>query len=457
MSPRLMLAAPASGSGKTTLTVGLVGAFRRRGLAVQPFKCGPDYIDPGYHTQAADRPCRNLDTWLLDQEQVRTLFAYTSADADITLIEGVMGLFDGLGALDDRGSSADVARLLDTPVVLIVDASGMASSVAALVDGFRNFDSQVRIGGVLLNRMGSARHADLCATAIQHHTGIPCFGYLLRHAAIQLPERHLGLVTTAEEGPWIDTLGQIADLIADTCDLDGLLALAATAPPLPSPTITTPSITPSAHRSVIAVAQDAAFSFTYHETRELLESAGAEVVPFSPIADAVLPPETRGIMLSGGFPELYAEALSRNTAIHDAIRSAHRKGTPIYAECGGLMYLTEQLIDQQDQTWPMVGLLPGRSVMTDRLALGYRTIRAPQDGPLLTANETMRGHEFHYSRWEGQPATLPAAYTVLAPDGTQSYGEGAYLNNLIASYIHLHWLANPKMAQRFVSTCAKAT
>jgi len=454
MTARLVIAATHSGSGKTLITAGLIAALRARGLVMQPFKCGPDYIDPGYHTLAAGRTCRNLDTWLLAPEQVRTLFAHTGAAADLAVIEGVMGLFDGAGALDDAGSTADVARLLDAPVVLLVDARGMARSAAALVAGFQQFDQRIRIAGVLLNRVGSPRHADLCATAIRHHTGVPCFGYVERRDDFTLPERHLGLIPTGEAQTVAPVLAQVAQALTQTCDLDALLAVAQSAPPLVAELPTVVATAPSADRHVIAVAQDAAFSFAYPEMFELLLSAGAHIVAFSPLADSRLPDRTAGIILSGGFPELYAAQLSRNTALHAAIRAAHAADMPIYAECGGLMYLTEQLTDQQGQRWPMVGLLPGHSRMTDRVMLGYRTVRAMGDGPLLPANTTIRGHEFHYSRWEAPRSDVPPAYEVLPrSDDQAAYGEGAQIGNLVASYVHLHWLARSAMAERFVTAC----
>ncbi|HSH83490.1 MAG TPA: cobyrinate a,c-diamide synthase [Herpetosiphonaceae bacterium] len=458
MTARLVVAAPGSGSGKTTLTAGLIGALRERGLSVQPFKCGPDYIDPGYHTLAAGRVCRNLDTWLLPPDQVRMLFAQSSAGADLALIEGVMGLFDGHGASDDTGSTADVARLLDAPVVLVIDARGMARSAAALVRGFQQFDPRVRIAGVVLNRVGSARHAELCTTAIADCTGLPTFGYLERREDLCLPERHLGLITTAEGGPWTLVVAEVARALAQTCDLDALVTVARSAPPLVADLSAAPATVRKGLRPVIAVAEDAAFSFMYPEMAELLWEAGGEVVPFSPLTAATLPPGTAGIILSGGFPELYAARLSGNTRLHAAIRSAHDVGLPIYAECGGLMYLTEELVDQAGACWPMVGLLPGRSVMTARVTLGYRTVRAVHAGPLLPEGATVRGHEFHYSRWERPSCTtgaadLPPAYDVLPRDVGEAHPEGARVGSLLASYVHLHWLVCPEMAARFVSAC----
>lgn len=455
MTARLVCAAPHSGSGKTLLTAAFITLLRRQGLVVQPFKCGPDYIDPGYHTLAAGHQCRNLDTWLCTPDQMRTLFARTSADADIAVIEGVMGLFDGYGALEDAGSTAHVARLLDAPVVLVIDARGMARSAAALVAGFQRFDPNVHIGGVLLNRVGSARHAELCATAIQHHTGLPCFGYLPRNAEFTLPERHLGLITTLEDRSLAAVIERAADALYQTCDTDALLALARSAPPIRTPPPSSLTAPRTSERVVIAVAQDAAFSFAYPEMFELLTAAGAAIVPFSPLTESTLPPHTAGIILSGGFPELYAEQLSGNTALHAALQGAHVANVPIYAECGGLMYLTSYLEDQQGRRWPMVGLLPGQSVMADRVILGYRTVQAVHDGPLLPASATIRGHEFHYSRWEGQAGALPPAYRVLPRASEEAYVEGVQLRNLVASYIHLHWLARPEMAQRFVAACRR--
>jgi cobyrinic acid a,c-diamide synthase len=316
---------------------------------------------------------------------------------------------------------------------------------------------------VLLNQVGSERHAQLCAEAITERTGLPCFGYLLRRDDLRLPERHLGLITTAEQGPWGEVIERVANLLEHTTDLDGMLNLARTASDIDfklpildfgldsQSNHIVQSLISNLQSPIVAVARDAAFSFTYPETCELLEAAGARVVFFSPLDDEALPSGTRGIVLSGGFPELYAEGLSRNRGLHAAIRAAHAAGAPIYAECGGLMYLTETLVDQQGRAWPMVGLLPGRSVMTARLTLGYRTIRAQRDGPLLPADAELRGHEFHFSRWEDRPSSLPAAYTVHTPNG--DVAEGAQMGSLLASYIHLHWLARPAMAQRFMESC----
>ncbi|MFV9505797.1 MAG: cobyrinate a,c-diamide synthase [Oscillochloridaceae bacterium umkhey_bin13] len=500
--PRLLLAAPMSGSGKTTITAGLLAALQARGLVVAPFKCGPDYIDPSYHSLAAGRPCHNLDAWLVPEKHIASMLVRRSTGADLALIEGVMGLFDGYAGDDDTGSSAHIARLTATPVVIVLDARAMARTAAALVAGLRDFDPRLRVAGVICNRVGSPRHAQLLAQAIKDGTGLPVVGWLARDETISLPERHLGLIPTAEPGRWQAWLAEVRTRIEASVDLDRLLALAHTAPPLnfgsdrdrtahlldpyrtvptapgsegvpPSPVgagktpvlqsrILAPSPEPFqpyplAHPSyssnpVIAVARDAAFSFLYEENLDLLRAAGATIAYFSPLNAAALPPGTGALYLAGGFPELYAAQLSANTALLAAIRAAAACGLPIYAECGGLMYCTEAVVDGVGTTYPMLGLLPGRSVMTPRLTLGYRSVRATTDSWLWRAGETVRGHEFHYSVWEDRPSDLPPLYTCL-PDTFRPAArpEGGQIANLLASYVHIHWLAYPVLAQRFVA------
>lgn len=455
--PRLVLAAPESGSGKTTVTVGLVAAFRAQGLRVQPFKVGPDYIDPGYHALAAGRPCRNLDAWMLGPDAVRESFTCNTRAADIAVVEGVMGFFDGFGAQDNTGSTAEVAQLLRAPVILIVDARGMARSAAALVKGYHEFAPGLPLAGVILNRVGGEKHVEICTQAIESAAGVPVLGYLREDDALRLPQRHLGLVTTTEAGPWQNFIERAAHEVTATIKLERVLDVSRTALSLScSPASTQWSPVANLEPPVrLAVAQDAAFSFTYPENIELLEEAGAVITCFSPLRDAALPEGVSGVVLSGGFPELYAADLSANVAMHHALRAAHERGVPIYAECGGLMALTEHIVDFDGRRWPMVGLLPGHSVMSGQATLGYRLVEALADGPLLAAGERVRGHEFHYSRWEGRPAGLSAAYHLLPPNGEPGDPSlaGARLGNLWASYIHLHFLAKPEMAQRFVAWC----
>ncbi len=465
MVARLIIAGTHSGVGKTTLSVGLMAALRQRGLGVQPFKAGPDYIDPTYHTLAAGRPCRSLDTWMVPPDRVRGLFAHAASGADVAIVEGVMGLYDGFGYEDEQGSTAQVAKLLAAPVVLVLDASKMARSAAALAFGYQQFDRELPLSGFILNRAGGESHAQGVATAIQRATGRPVLGWLPHEAGLEIPERHLGLVPTAEPGRWHAYIQAAADHVARHLDLDQLLTIAQEAQPLTAPnpaaildsdqlTMARPEGGQKAGRPVIAVAQDEAFSFIYPDNLDLLRTAGAEIVFFSPQRDAALPPGTAGVILSGGFPEFYAGHLAANTAMHRALRHAHSRGIPIYAECGGLMYLAESITDPEGQEHPMVGLLPGRSVMADRLTLGYRLAQAIGDSWLLAEGETVRGHEFHYSTWEGRPVDLPAAYCLLPPNGQgEPQPEGARLGNLWASYVHLHFWSKPELAVRFVTAC----
>lgn len=494
MAARFVIAGTHSGVGKTTLTAGLIAALRQRGLTVQPFKTGPDYIDPTYHTLAAGRSCRNLDTWMVPPDRVRGLFAHASRDADVAMIEGVMGLYDGLDYEGEKGSTAQVAKLLNAPVVLVLDASKMARSAAALALGYQHFDPDLPLAGFILNRVGGESHGQGVATAIQRATDRPVLGWLPRDPALEIPERHLGLVPTAEPGRWRSFIEAAAGRVAHHLDLDRLLAIAQQAQPLnvPNPlaildngqfSVARPARTGGApsrlgcgiragagtdersqrsdRRPVIAVAQDEAFSFIYPDNLDLLRIAGAEVAFFSPLRDAALPPGTAGVILSGGFPEFYAGPLAANTAMQRALRQVHSRGMPIYAECGGLMYLTQAIIDLPHRgpfgrraAHPMVGLLPGRSVMSQQLTLGYRLAQAAGDSWLLSAGETVRGHEFHYSTWEDRPADLPPAYSLLPLNGQgDPQPEGVCLDNLRASYVHLHFWNKPELAARFVAAC----
>ncbi len=440
-----------SGSGKTTITTALAAAFTARGLRIAPFKVGPDYIDPTYHTLAAGRACRNLDAWMLPEERVRQLFARATRDADLALIEGVMGLFDGFSGRDDTGSTAHIARILDAPVLLVLDASAMARSAAAIVQGIRDFDPHVRVAGVILNRVGGENHARMVKDAIESEVGIPVVGYLMRDDALHLPERHLGLIPTLEPGRWRGWLDTARAQIAANVNLDQVLDLARAAPELPIPDSDPFTPNSGSLRATIAVARDAAFNFLYEDNLDLFRAAGAEIAFFSPLHDHALPRGTQAIYLCGGFPEMYAAELAANAAMLDVIRGASRAGLPIYAECGGLMYLAEEIVDAENAAHPMIGLLPGRSVMTGRLTLGYRTVRAVSDCWLWRAGEAIRGHEFHYSTWEKRPADLAPAYELLENEFQHEVRfDGAQIGNVFASYVHLHFLAHPIIAERFV-------
>lgn len=452
-----VIAAPHSGAGKTTITTGLIAALTARGQRVQPFKVGPDYIDPSYHTLAAGRICRNLDSWMLPQAAYRELFARATRDADCAIIEGVMGLYDGAYYDREEGSTAEIAKQVGAGVVVVLDAGKVARTIGALALGLQQFDPALNIIGYIANNVGSPGHGSGVAQAISAATGKPCFGWLQRNPALALPERHLGLVPTAEQGEWKAFVQRAGELVAQGIDLERLWDALPTAAPQLAPPVA-PSAGSMQSRPRLAVADDAAFSFRYPENLELLSEAGAEVVRFSPLADQALPPGTRGIYLCGGFPELYAAALAENQSMLAAIRQAAQQGLPIYAECGGLMYLTEAIVDQAGVRHAMVGVLPGISQMGSRLTMGYRVGRALIDNWLWRAGEEMRGHEFHYSSWSERPDTVPYLYEFQArTPGQPVQREGAQFNQVIASYTHLHFLANPRLAKRFVKAMMTAS
>jgi cobyrinic acid a,c-diamide synthase len=457
MARRLVIAGTQSGVGKTTITVGLIDALRRRGLIVQPFKVGPDYIDPTYHTLAAGRPCRNLDTWMVPPPRVKALFARAAAEADLAVIEGVMGLYDGFNYESESGSTAKVAKLLATPVIVVLDASKLARSAGAVALGYQSFDKTTPLAGFIVNRAASERHGRGVAAAVEQATGLRVFGWLPRESKLHVPERHLGLIPTAEPGQWSEFVYEAGEVVGRHVDLDRLLDLAMQAPPLDEPEPagdlkleTSPG---NGDRPLIAVARDEAFHFLYEDNLDLLQSAGAEIAFFSPLRDEMLPAGTAAIVLSGGFPEVYAERLSANRALHAELCAAHRRGLPMYAECGGLMYLTEAIVDGKGAAHPMVGLLPGRCVMGGQLTLGYRQAQSVGESWFLNERETIRGHEFHYSAWEGKPTDLPPAYLLLPRSGEgEARPEGARVGSLWASYVHVHFATKPELARRFTAS-----
>lgn len=446
--PRLVFAGTASGVGKTTVAMAVIAAFTGRGLTVAPFKAGPDYIDPTFHALAAGRPCRNLDGWILPHENLRALFARASTNADLSIVEGVMGLFDGRNEAGESGSTAELAKLLQAPVVLVLDVGKQARSAAATARGFQAFDPAVPLAGFVLNRVGSERHARLVRREVEAATGLPVLGVLPKSAKVALPERHLGLVPTQELGRAQEVLGQLSELAGQHLDLDGLLAAARQAGPI---LVETPELFPSeplkSVNSGLAVARDEAFSFYYEDNLDLLAAFGARLLPFSPLRDAALPPDTGGLYLGGGFPELFAARLAANGALLADVRRAAADGMPIYAECGGLMYLAEALTDFEGSRHRMAGLLPCEVAMTDRrTALGYVRLRTQRNTLLCPAKTELRGHEFHWSRLSagGEQAN---AYEIIEPSPRS---EGFANGNVLASYVHLHFGAEPDLARRFV-------
>lgn len=446
--PRVVIAAPASGHGKTSVATGLLAALRSRGLTVSGHKVGPDYIDPSYHALAAGRPGRNLDPWLVGEERIVPMFVHgatTPAPADVAIVEGVMGLFDGASGMGDFASTAHVARLLQAPVVLVVDARGAGRSVAALVHGFATYDPSVRLGGVILNRVGTERHEQILTEALDA-AGVPVLGAIRRHDALATPSRHLGLIPAAERSAEAQaTVAALGEFVAAGVDLDAVLRLARSAPALEAPPASDlPQ--PSGHRPVVAVAGGSAFTFGYAEHAELLTAAGAEVVAFDPLRDETLPEDTAGIVIGGGFPEVHAEALSANEPLRRAIASLAASGVPITAECAGLLYLAASLDGQ-----PMCGVFDVEAAMTGRLTLGYREAVAPHDSVLAVAGTRVRGHEFHRTACTPAAGTTPA-WQWRGPDG-QAHADGFVQGNVHGSYLHLHWSGVPGLAERFVAAC----
>jgi cobyrinic acid a,c-diamide synthase len=445
----LVIAGTQSGVGKTTITLGLIAALRRRGLTVQPFKVGPDFIDPGHHTQAADRVSRNLDGWMLRQDDNLALFHRHAAAAQVAVVEGVMGLFDGYDGLSEAGSTAQMAKWLGLPVLLVVDARSMARSAGALVHGFATFDTDLALAGVVFNRIGSSTHLHYLRQALSQLDGVKCVGGLPREADLAIPERHLGLFT-AEDHPLEETrLEHLADFLEQNLDLEGLLASL--------PVLSVPQEIPvhSASSSVrLGVARDPAFCFYYPENLELLAQFGAELVPFSPLTDQELPDNLHGIYLGGGYPELYAGQLSANTDLKRSIAAQAAAGLPIYAECGGLMYLSREIEDLEGHRHPMAGVLPLKVRMLPRLkALGYREITLTASGLLGPPGTKARGHEFHYSEIAGELGDLPRLYKITARQGAEAAPEGYCINNVLASYVHLHFGSNPEIARHLANRC----
>ncbi|MFI9779701.1 cobyrinate a,c-diamide synthase [Streptomyces sp. NPDC051956] len=478
--PRLVIAAPSSGSGKTTVATGLMAAFAGRGLAVSPHKVGPDYIDPGYHALATGRAGRNLDAYMCGPELVAPLFAHGARGCDLAVVEGVMGLFDGASGQGELASTAHVAKLLRAPVVLVVDASSQARSVAALVHGFASFDPEVRLAGVILNKVGSDRHEAILREALDE-SGVPVFGALRRGGEVVTPSRHLGLVPVAERGAEaVAAVAAMAELVRVGCDLDALHAVARGAGPLDCAAWdaaevlgSLPQPTPSRNRSSapgpgpqtppdsvrgdlhgldgpdrtggrprVAVAGGAAFTFSYAEHSELLAAAGADVVSFDPLRDEQLPDGTQALIIGGGFPEVYASELSANEPLRKAVGELARSGAPVVAECAGLLYLARSLDGR-----PMCGVLDADARMSERLTLGYRDAVAVSDSVLAANGTRVRGHEFHRTVVEPGAGASPA-WGITRPGRRV---EGFVQGGVHASYLHMHWAAVPQAARRIVA------
>lgn len=448
----LVIAGVASGVGKTTVTLGLLEAYRRRGLTVQAFKVGPDFIDPGFHEAVTGRPSHNLDGWMCGRRHVLETAARHTADADLAVVEGVMGCFDGYDGTSEDGSTAQIAKWLGAPIVLVVDARAQSRSAAAVVLGFERFDPEMRIAAVIFNRVASEVHARWLREAVATRCDALPVGALPRSESIVLPERHLGLVTAVEGALGAERRGHLADLVEASVDLGELLACAA---PLELPEVA-PAFPPASPvRARIGVARDAAFQFYYHENFALLEKAGARLVFWSPCTERDIP-EADGLYFGGGYPELFAQRLSENESMRAAVRKFAESGRPVYAECGGLMYLAESLEDLGGVAYPMVGVLPAKvRMLPKRLSLGYTEVHLTAAAPIGSAGTAARGHEFHYSTLESVPGSVPRVYRLHRRRGDERE-EGYLLDRTLMSYVHLHFASNPRIAEEFVGACISA-
>lgn len=445
MSRAFVIAGTHSGCGKTSVSLGLMAALARRGVAVQPYKCGPDFIDPGHHARACGRPSINLDGWMQNPAVIPDIFHRHAQGADALILEGVMGLYDGASGSDESGSTAQLAKLLNLPVVLVADVRSMARSAAALVSGYMHFDPDVNVAGVILNRVGSANHEDLLREAMDA-AGIPVLGCLRRDESVAVPSRHLGLHLACEEDDAVYT--RLGDWVEEQLDVDDLLAA------IPQRSCPAPAAARRVSPHVrIGVARDEAFCFYYQENLRLLRMAGAELVEFSPIHDKRLPEDLDALYIGGGYPELYGYELGQNSRMRKEVRKFSQAGGCVYAECGGFMYLMDDLVTDRGR-FAMCGVFPVRAAMNDkRRALGYREITLLRNCPLGPEGTVARGHEFHYSSIETAflPEDMPAVYATADRKGNTAGAEGFLVDNTLGSYIHLHFASNPEVAEHLVA------
>ena len=429
-----------------------MAALAKRGLKVAPFKVGPDFIDPGHHSRITGVAGRNLDGWMLPQKFNLDAFAKWSKDADFTVVEGVMGLFDGYDGRSEAGSTAQMAKWLGLPVILLVDAASMARSAAAIVMGFENFDVELSYAGVIFNNLGSRRHLQYLKEAMQDRVETPCLGGIMRDKNIAIPERHLGLVTQEDHPLAEESIDRLAELMEKSIDLDSLLNQLPEIPLTAQSHRTQPAR--SEKRVRIGVARDNAFCFYYADNLELLANQGAELVYFSPMADRNLPDDIDGLYIGGGYPELFAEKLAENAALGHRIKEKSADNMPIYAECGGFMYLCKELVDLNHTRYRMTGCFPFATKMFTRLkALGYREITLSRNTVIGNAGLTIRGHEFHYSEIVNLSEDIPTVYSITDRAGMDKAPEGYFINQTLGSYNHLHFGSQPDAAGCFVENC----
>lgn len=448
---RLVIAGTGSGVGKTTFTIGLMAALQQKGFQVQGFKCGPDYIDPTFHTAVTGRASRNLDSWMFDEKTVIDVLERNSRDADISIIEGVMGFYDGKSPLEDRGSTAEISILTKSPVLLIVNCASMARSAAAIVKGFQLFNTKVNIVAVIANQVGSEGHYKIVKAAVEQECGIPVVGYLKKEQNIEMPSRHLGLIPAIERGELQPFFRQLGELISATVDIEKIYELS-NAPELPT---IQPSIFDVKNNGQvkIAVAKDAAFNFYYEENIELLQANGATIEYFAPLDGEEVPTDADGLYIGGGFPEEFAQQLAQQTDVKKSIQQAIKKGIPTLAECGGFMFLTEAIFTTDGKRFEMVDCIPGTIQMQTRLvALGYREIFGTKENFLIREGQEAKGHEFHYSTYS-KPENIQYAYETKSRFKKQ--GEGYMHENLIAGYTHFHFASNPQLVVQWIEECKK--
>lgn len=449
--PRIMLAAPSSGSGKTLITCGILQALVNRGYEVASFKCGPDYIDPMFHSRVIGTCSGNLDTFFTDEETTRYLFGRAAAQTEISVVEGVMGFYDGLAGISEKASSFDVARTLQTPVVLVVNCRGMSLSVIPMIQGFLEYERPSQIQGVILNQLPAGLYPEIKAL-IEERLPVRVLGYVPKMSDLKLESRHLGLVLPGEIESLKEKLNRMAERLEESLDLDALLALAHEAPDLNYEIPGLPGM-PERPKVRVAVAKDEAFCFTYRDNLELFKELGAELVSFSPIHDKKLPENIQGLILSGGYPELHAKALSENAPMREAVCRAIKGGLPCIAECGGFLYLHRTLEGADGKDYPMTGVLEARAYRTEKLSrFGYITMTAGEDQLLLKKGETIRGHEFHY--WESE--SCGSAMRAQKPLRRQGWDCVHGNDRLYAGFPHLFFYSNPQAAVHFLMKCREA-
>ena len=452
--PRIVIAGTHSGAGKTTIATAIMAALAGKGHRVQPFKVGPDYIDPNYHGAATGRVSRNLDAWMMGEETVREMFARSAREAGLSVVEGVMGLYDGLGSTS-YGSTAHIARLLQSPVLLVVDVRSMSRSAAALVLGYRQMEPELNLAGVILNRVGSRRHFNLIKEAIEDTCRVPVVGFVPREAGLTLPERHLGLLPAFEKSGLERHIAALAQTVQQGIDVEAVAGLAASAPAFTEVKNPLMPVQPSGSTVRLGVCYDRAFNFYYRDGLDLLAALGAEPVFVSPLADACLPQKLDGLYIGGGFPEMFLESLAQNEGFREDLRRAAASGLPVYAECGGLMYLTGAIADFTGREYPAAGVLPGCCRMEKkRAALGYVRGEVLHDSILASRGKLLHGHEFHYSTWQEAGQCMPA-YRLTKTGGESGREDGLVRENILASYLHLHFAGCPEAAANLVEACRR--